>query len=228
MRHKNQLMQHRNPVFCRHQISKKEFWVDPLPRKRHKNQLSTENFRMIFYLLFARCRILGLEFLMSHICLFFLSISLDAKAEKNRPFWPTRLLVKTFVHRFIFIPTCISRSEVFLNWKLAGWCVWRQLGCLLWGLCWNNISSFELFHIMRRSEFVYLKLGKKRLYTTIVLRICKRQYAKKSKPLKINFHEIMLFPGKMMLPRDLKNWGNHLFFLSTPAKPFHVPNRRPS
>ena len=59
--------------------------------------------------------------------------------------------------------------------------------------------------MMRRSEFVYLKLGKKNDYTTIVLRICKRQYAKKSKPLKINFHEIMLFPGKMMLPRDLKN-----------------------
>ena len=88
---------------------------------------------------------------------FFLSRS---KSKNNRPFWPT-LPVKTFVHRFIFIPTCISRSEVFLNWKLAGWCVWRQLGCLLWGLCWNNISSFELFHIMRRSEFVYLKLGKK-------------------------------------------------------------------
>ena len=92
---------------------------------------------------------------------FFLSRS---KSKNNRPFWPT-LLVKTFVHRFIFIPTCISRSEVFLNWKLAGWCVWRQLGCQLWGLCWNNISSFELFHIMRRSEFVYLKLGKK----TIIL-----------------------------------------------------------
>ena len=80
--HKNQLMLHRNPVFCRHQISKKEFWVDPLPRKRGiKINYRPRIFVWSFIYFLPDVAYWGWNF-WCHISVFFLSISLDAKAEK--------------------------------------------------------------------------------------------------------------------------------------------------